>query len=78
MDLDDPDWTNHISAQVEHPLPPWQQSPARTYEKGKTNVIFSQREDLFTIQFESLKPIVISLMVKMSMVETSVASNDDE
>jgi len=41
-------------------------------------MISSQREDLFTIQLGSLEPIVIPLMVKIMMIDTSLISNGDE
>ena len=32
LDLDDSAGVNHISAEEDHPLPSWQQSPMRSYE----------------------------------------------
>jgi len=78
LDLDDPVGSNHISAQLEHSLPSRQQSPSQTYEQEKTNMISSQGEDLFTIQFGSLEPVVVPLMAHILTVETSLASDDEE
>jgi len=62
---------------VEHPLSSWQQSPARSYEQGKTNVISFEREDSFTIQFGSLEPIVVPLTAQISTVEINFALDDE-
>jgi len=69
---------NHISAQQEHSPPLLQQSPARSHEYWKTDVISSQKEGLFTIQLGSLEPVLIPLMVQISMVETNLIRNDDK
>ena len=78
MDLDDSIGTNHISAQVEHSLPSWQQSPIRSYKQGKTNVISSWGEGSFTIQFGILEPVIVPLTAQILTVETSLASDDGE
>jgi len=78
LDLDDPVGTNHIFAQLEHSLPSLRQSSSQTYEQEQTNMSSSQREDLFTIQFGSLEPVVILVAAQISTVETSFASNDKE
>ena len=77
MDLDDPVGTNHVSAQLEHSLPLWRQSSSQTYEQEKTNVSSSQRDDLFTIQFGSLEPIVVPLTAQISTVEINFALDDE-
>jgi len=59
LDLDDPVGTNPISAQLEHSPPSRRQSSPQAYVQEKTNVSSSQKEDLFTIQFGSLEPVVI-------------------
>jgi len=41
-------------------------------------MIFSLREDLFTIQFGSLEAVVIPLLAQISTVETGLASNEGE
>jgi len=41
-------------------------------------MISPQREDLSTIQFGSLKPIVVPLAAQTSTVETSLALDDKE
>ena len=38
----------------------------------------SQREDVFTIQFGSLEPIVVPVAAQILIVEMSLASNDEE
>ena len=38
----------------------------------------SQREDVFTIQFGSLKPVVVPVVAQRLIVETSLASNDEK
>ena len=78
LDLDHPIGTNHIFTQLEPSVPSRQQSPSQTHEQEKTNAISSQREDLFTIQFESLEPVVVPLAAQISTMEISLASNDEE
>jgi len=62
---------------LERSLPSRQQSPSQTYEQEKTNVISSQREDLFSIQFGSLEPVV-ALAALISTVEMILASDGTE
>jgi len=78
LDIDDSIAANHISAEVEHSLPSWQQSLVRSYEQEKTDAISSKGEGLFTIQFGSLEPIIIPLVTQISTVETSLVSDDGE
>jgi len=63
LNSDDSVGTNHISARVEYSLPSWQQNPTQSYQQGKTNVISSQRVDLFTIHLEAQSPVGVPLMV---------------
>jgi len=78
LDLDDPIRTNHISAQLEHYLPSVRQSSSQTYGQEKTDVSSSQREDVFTIQFGSLEPVVVPVAAQRLTLETSLASDDGE
>ena len=78
MDLDDSAGANHVSAQEEHSLPLWQQSPVQSYKQGKTNVISSKGKGSFTIQFGSLEPIVVPLVAQISTMEMSLTQDDGE
>jgi len=78
LDLDDSTGANHISAEEDHPLPSWQQSPVRSYEQGKTDATSSKGEGAFAIQFGSLEPIVIPLAAQISTMEISLSLDDGE
>ena len=78
LDLDDSTRANHISVEEDHPLPSWQQSPVQSYEQGKTDAISSKGEGSFTIHFGSLEPVIVPLVAQISMMETTLASDDGE
>jgi len=78
LGLDDIVGTNHISAQLEHSLLSRQQKPSQTYKQEKTNVISSQREDLFTIQFGSLELVIVPLVAQISTMGMNLTSDDEE
>jgi len=54
LDVDDSAGA-HISAEVEHSLPSWQQSPVRSCEQGKIDATSSKGEDAF-ISLEAWSP----------------------
>jgi len=78
LDLDHFAETNHISAEAEYSPLLHQQRPTLSYERRKSSIIAPQREELFTIQFGSLEPIVVPLIVQGSMVETNLSPIQDE
>ena len=76
LDLDDSAGANHISTDVKYFLPSRQQRPTRSYQQRESCAIGSQ--GLFTIQFRSLAPVIVPLMVRGLVVQTNPIPIEDE
>jgi len=74
LDLDDYAGANHISA--EYSPPSRQQRLARSCQQRESSAIGSQ--GLFTIQFGSLEPVILPLMVRGPVMETNSNPAEDE